>query len=273
MERRAANILMLLLLAAVARADDAGDIVRRSLDRDLLNFERLKNYTYQERIEEREYDGKGKLKKTDIETSEILILGGRPYARQIARNDKPLSEKDARKEQEKVDKELAKRQNESSAEKAQHEKARAEQRKFMHEFTEAFNFRILAEENVSGKPAWKIEAEPKPGYRPQDSKAKIFLKVRGKVWIDQADYQWVKAEGEATGTLSFALGMFRIASGGSLSFEQTRVNDEVWLPTRIKIRGDARLAYLKNVHGEVDITYRDYKKFQTDSRIVTVEDR
>jgi hypothetical protein len=37
-----------------------------------------------------------------VETEEILILMGRPYGRLIERDDKPLSEKEALKEQQKV---------------------------------------------------------------------------------------------------------------------------------------------------------------------------
>ncbi len=37
-------------------AQDPLDIVRRSLERDTENFERLKDYTYQQREEDRELD-------------------------------------------------------------------------------------------------------------------------------------------------------------------------------------------------------------------------
>ncbi len=50
------------------------------MDRDLLNFERLKNYTYTERDEERSYDKHDKLTKTQVETYDIAILGQRAYA-------------------------------------------------------------------------------------------------------------------------------------------------------------------------------------------------
>lgn len=250
-------------------AQDPLEIVRRSLERDTENFERLKDYTYQQREEDRELDPKGNLKKTESETSEILIMAGRPYERLVARDDKALSEKDAHKEQEKMDRELARRQNLSGKEQAKLEKERAENRKFLRELPDAFSFRLLGEENISGKPAWVIDAEPRPGFHPKDSNAKILAKVRGKVWVDQSEYQWVKVEGEVLDTLSFGLALFRLAAGGRMSFEQTRVNDEVWLPAHIYIRADARLAYVKKLHAEIDITYRDYKKFQADSRLVS----
>jgi hypothetical protein len=258
-----------LLLASAAFAQDANEIIRRASDRDFTNFENRKNYTYQERTELRQYNGKGKLSKTEIETSEVLILEGQPYEKLIARDDKPLSEKDAAKEQRKLDKEVDKRRRQSASEKAKLEKERLEEQKYLREFTEAFDFKVVGAEEVSGKPCWIITVTPKPGYRPKNSEAKMFTKLRGKVWIDKSEYHWVKAEGEAIDTLSFGFFLFRVAPGATVSFDQVRVNGEVWLPARISVRAEARIALLKKMRAEIDITYREYHKFQADSKIVT----
>ena len=263
------RILLAVFATCSLWAQDPLEIVRRSLDRDLSNFERLKDYTYQQREENREYDAHGKVKKTESETSDVLILAGRPYERVIARNDKAVSEKDARKEQDKMDRELTRRQNLSAKEQAKLEKERAENRKFLREVPDAFSFRLVGEETISGKPAWVIDAEPRADFHPKDAGAKVLSKVRAKIWIDQGEYQWVKAEAEVLDTLSFGLALFRLAPGGRLNFEQTRINDEVWLPAHIYVRADARLAYVKKLRAEIDVTYRDYKKFQADSRIVS----
>jgi hypothetical protein len=177
-------------------------------------------------------------------------------------------EKKAKKEQDEMDKELAKREHMSDHDKAKLEKERAEERAYLREIPDAFDFKIVGEDTVSGKPAWVIEATPIAGYKFKDSKAKILLKIHGKVWIDQSEYRWVKVEAEALDGFSFGLGLLKIEPGGSFTFEQTRVNDEVWLPSRVYFRGEARLAYVKKMRAEVEVTYRDYKKFQTDSRIL-----
>jgi hypothetical protein len=56
-----------------------------------------------------------------------------------------------------------------------------------------------------------------------------------------------------------------------MTFEQTRVNDEVWLPKRVTIELAARVLLLKNIRSEIEVTYRDYRKFQSDSRVVGFE--
>jgi len=272
-------IALLTCVAALAQSvpetdpADATEIVRKSVAHDLINFERLKNYTYTERDEARAYDTHGKLKKLEIDTYEILIMGGRDYARQIERDDKPLPEKDARKEQEKMDKELMKREHESAADKAKQEKERQEERRFLNEVPEAFVFKLVGEEDVSGKPAWVIDAEPKRGYEPKDRRAKMITKLHGRIWIDKGEYQWVKVDAQALDALSFGFRMVQIEPGASVQFEQTRINDEVWLPASARIYADARVVFLKRLHSEVDIKFSDYRKFQADSHLVAGDSR
>ena len=250
-------------------AQDPLDIVRRSVERDWTDFSSIQNYTYQEHNELRQYAKDGRISNTRSETHEILILDRRPYQRLTARDGRPLSEADARKEQAKLDREAGKRAHESPAQRARYERDMADERRFIREIPDAFTFRLEGTETVSGQPAWVIDAEPQPGYRAVTSDAKMFARLRAKIWIEQATYHWVKLDAQALATLSFGLGLLRVAPGGTLHFEQTRVNDEIWLPSAILVRADARLALVRKVRAEFDIRYSGYRKFQSDSRIVT----
>jgi hypothetical protein len=49
------------------------------------------------------------------------------------------------------------------------------------------------------------------------------------------------------------------------------VNDEVWLPSKATTRINAKLALLKTIRAEVDVQWREYRKFRTESRIVAPE--
>ena len=262
--------VLLLALGAPAQepAPDPLDIVRRSVERDWTDFESRKNNTYQERSEFRQYGRTRTAAKVRSETNEILILGGRPYERLTARDDKLLSAREERREQTKLDNELSKRQHESPAEQARYQKERTEERAFIRELPDAFTFRLVKTDTVSNQPAWVIEAQPKPGYRAVHSRAKDFAKVRATIWIEQATYHWVKVDADVLSTISVGFGLLRVAPASSMHFEQTRVNDEIWLPSSMIVRFDARLALLKVLRGEYDIRYSNYRKFQSDSRIV-----
>jgi hypothetical protein len=263
-------VAALVALAGAAGAQDAAEILRRSIEHDASNVERLKNYTFVERNEERMYDGAGRVKSTESQTYEILILAGRPWGRLIERNDKPLEAKEARREQEKLDRELAKRKSETDRERARGEedKDTIQSRRFLREVPQAFVLSIDGVEQIGGRPVWVISATPRAGYRPKLPHGDVLTKVRGKIWIDQAEYQWVKVDAEAIAPLSFGLGLLRVAPGGTLHFEQTRVNDEVWLPSHAEIHAEARVVYVRKLRAEMDIRYRDYRKFQSDSRVL-----
>jgi len=50
--------------------------------------------------------------------------------------------------------------------------------------------------------------------------------------------------------------------------ERVRLNDEVWLPSRVRVAGSARLALVKKLNVEQELTYRNYRKFQSDSELI-----
>ena len=62
----------------------------------------------------------------------------------------------------------------------------------------------------------------------------------------------------------------RLHKGSRILIDQVRVNNEVWLPSHVAVKLDARVALLKSVNIAEDVTYRDYKKFRTDTKIVPV---
>jgi hypothetical protein len=45
----------------------------------------------------------------------------------------------------------------------------------------------------------------------------------------------------------------------------------VWLPQHAEIKLDARIALLKEVSESIHLTYNDYRKFRTDTKISIVD--
>jgi hypothetical protein len=244
------------------------EIIRRSVERDARNVERAANYTYLQHNENKTLDKNGKVNKTERETLEILMLGGRPYEHLIERDGKPLPAKEAQAEQKKLDKEAAKRAKETDRDRAQREKERREQRAIASELPNAYDFTLLGEERVNGRMAWKIRGEPKAGFKPRQSRAGIFRNMRGTLWIGQEDYEWVRADVEVIKTISWGWFVLRIPPGARIEFTQMRVNDELWVMQKAHLRADAKLGMMKTFRIENDVTYSNYRKFSTESRIV-----
>ena len=258
--------------APALSADQIRELIRQVAERDMENDKKQRDYTYIEREEEHRLDGKGQVKSTETKTSEVMMLYGDQIERLIAKNDKPLSAKDAAKEDERIQKLTDKRKNETSEQRAkrlkQEEKDREETRQFVGEIADAFNFHLAAMENLEGRETYVIDAEPRPGFEPHGKGAKFLPKFRFRVWIDKAEGQWVKLDAEAIDTVSLGLFLARVHKGSRIVIEQTRVNDEVWLPRHVAVNVDVRLALVKNFDIAQDVTYRDYKKFRSDTRVV-----
>lgn len=84
--------------------DQIHQLITRAADRDLENDKQQRDYTYVQREEQRKLDGQGEVKSTETKTYEVMELYGEQVQRLIAKDDKPLSEKDSAKEEEKIQK-------------------------------------------------------------------------------------------------------------------------------------------------------------------------
>jgi hypothetical protein len=267
-------ILLLLILAvpAVASAQNPTEIIRRATELDQRNTEISRSYTFLERQEQRDLDAGGKVRKTESNTFDVTLLEGSPYRRLVARNDKPLSQADQRKEEEKLQKSITDRRHETPEQRRQRiaewERKKQKQREPLKELLEAFNFKLAGEEALNGGVAYVIDGTPKPGYRPKSTSTAFFPKVNVRFWIGKQDYQWVKVDLESLDTISFGGFLIRLAKGTHVTIENEWVNNEVWLPKRAHIKGSVRIALVKVMRGEITYTFSDYKKFQADSRIV-----
>ena len=243
-------------------------------EKDIENDKRQRDYTYIERHVEHKLDGKDQVKSTEAKTYEVMELYGEQVMRLIEKDDKPLSEKEAAKEEERIRKLTDKRKNESEDERRKREekeeKDRGQGRKFVREVADAYNFRLVGIEQVDGRDAWVIDGEPRPGYEPHMKDAKFLPKFHGRVWIDKNDLQWMKLDVECIDTVSLGWVLARIHRGTRVVIEQTRVNDEVWLPRHVAFKFNARVALFKGYNVDGEQSYRDYKKFRSSTKIVGV---
>ncbi len=252
------------------------DLFRVVADKDIENEKRQRDYTYIDREVENKLDGKGQTKSTEVKTYEILEIYGEPVRRLIEKDDKPLDAKDAAKEEEKIQKIIDKRKNESDDEGRKREekdvKEREDGRKFVREIADAYDFKLVGSEYVGGREAWVIDGEPRPGFEPHMKESKFLSKFHGRVWIDKRDLQLAKMDIEAIDTVSVGWVLARIHKGTRVMLEQTRVNDEVWLPRHVTFKVDARVALFKGFNVDGEQQFRDYRKFRTSSKIVGISE-
>lgn len=251
---------------------DPKEIIRRAVAADDRSSKLERYYTYQNRQVTKRLDKKGGEKSEEIMTYDITVYYGEQYSRLIQKNDKPLTDKEQKKEDEKLNKFLDKRKNESDEDRrkrlAREEKDREQAKAFTKDVMNAYAFRLLADEKVDGRDVYVIAATPRKDFRPTQPHADMLTKLIGKIWIDKNDYGVAKLEVEAIDTISFGWFLARLHKGAHFNLEQTRINNEVWLPKSFAVTASARLLLVKNEAFAAEGTFSNYKKFSTSVRIL-----
>ncbi|MFN0106143.1 MAG: hypothetical protein ACKV2U_29140 [Bryobacteraceae bacterium] len=261
------------IAACALYAQDPRAIIEKSVQQYRQNDELVGRYAYLETAAEQEWKD-GRRTKLQTEAHEIISLYGQPYRRLVAKDGKPLSAVEEKKEQGKIDKLAAERAKETAAQRerrlAKYAEERRRQRAFLQDIPKAYSFQLAGETNLGGRAAWMIDATPVASYQPSDSRARMLKKFKGRFYVGKLDSTLLKVEAEAIDSVSFGLVLARLEPGARFSLERTRVNNEVWMPVRIKVDFDARLALLKKIRVDVRIDYSDFRKFQSDSKFLAV---
>ncbi len=272
---------LLLLLAASASAEDARELVRRAVERDFINWERLRNYTFVENLEAKVSVGWGVRVGSGVKL-DVLILYGEPFHRVLERNGRPLSDEEQYRQQVALDRFAALRAVETPAQRRQRlqnefDKHIAESA-YLREIPDAFDFSIAGQKTIAGRRVLVIQAEPRPGYEPKDERARLFTALRVRIWIDPESDSWVKFQAEVIGDTEQSLRInsaaidatiANIREGTRFEFEQQRLNDEVWAPKRSYVRLVGRRAN-RNTTVEQTQTESNYRRFRAETQIVPV---
>jgi hypothetical protein len=234
---------------------DARQIVAQSIAVAERSWQARGHYTFMERDEDRRLDALGQVKSENVDVTRMILVNGIRFEQLIEHNGQlPSAE-----EQKKSDKDLEKLKHETPEEQAARLRKDQENRSFLRDLLEAFDFHLIGEEIVGGRPAYVFQATPHPGYRAHGKYGKLFSKVEGKLWVDKQDLGWVKVDGEVTQSFSIGLLVARVQRGSHIIMEQTCVGDAVWVPKRLQMRASARIFFVKSLDLERILTYSDYR--------------
>ncbi|MCL6505544.1 MAG: hypothetical protein K6T59_00820 [Bryobacteraceae bacterium] len=258
---RLAALVSFCCLATGADTDPR-EIVRRSVQ----VFDRAdyaSQYNFVEQILTREFDGDGRLKSVSLKTHEVVMADGTPCRRLLERDGKPLPPEEEREQQESLRKCIETRRKETPEQRRRRleefERRRKRYQKAIREIPDAFLFRLEGEETIAGHRVWVVGAEPRPDYRPRDRFARLFTALKGRLWINQQDYNWVRLEAELIDTVTFGWILVRIHEGARVRMEQTRIGNGVWLPRSMWLHVSARIGLVRLVRMEEETRFWGYR--------------
>ena len=236
---------------------DVRQFVESSLAATQRHWLERRHYSYVERAESRRRDLDGRVKSEEIEISRTTLVNDVPFEQLIERNGQPPSAWEERTQ----NTALGKVKRETPAQVARQEREEeGEASSLVQEVPNAFDFQLLGEETIHGRPTYVLHATPRPTYQARGTYGRVLSKVEGKVWIDTHDLVWMKIDGHVIQPFSIGVFIVRLLRGSQVTIEQTRVDDGNWMPTRVEVRASATLLLLKSLVIERILTYSDYRR-------------
>jgi hypothetical protein len=233
---------------------DARQIVGLSVAATERSWQARGHFTYTERDEDRRLDAHGQVKANNVDVSRMILVNGARFEQLMEHNGLPPSTEERRKR----DEQLEKLKHETREERAARLRKDQENRSFLEEVLQAFDFQLVGEEIADDRSAYVLQATPHPGYYGHGKYGKMFSKVEGKLWVDKQDFGWIKVDGQVTQSFSMGLFVARVQRGSHIVMEQISVGDAVWVPKRLEVRASARILFLKSLDIERILTYSDY---------------
>jgi hypothetical protein len=209
------------------------------------------------------------LNRTDqCRVYEITTIEGSPYERLVAINNHPLSSAQQREEQSKLDRETLRRQRETARERksrlASYGDERAEQHMLMQQLVAAFAFELVGEEQLDGIACYVLDAKPNAEYRPPVEKARVLTGMKGRLWIDKAQYHWVRVEAEVTKPVEFGFFIAKVKPGTTFELRQAPVGG-VWLPKSFLETVNASVLGFYGFQTREETYYSDYRQVMLDA--------
>jgi len=245
----------------------------KEIDDNQKAIDKLKeNYAGSQSEDETEFEGDGRVKKHDVSEYTFFYLNGDEVTTLVKKDGKPLSEAEQKKENEKMQKRIEEHQKHAAKKEAKEEKAKEEGKSDEKDepgieiFLRACQFVNPRRERFRGQDVLVFDFEPNPEFKPHKLVEKVVQKLAGVVWVDEKAHDVARLEAYFTGDMKIGGGLLaNLQKGTSFVFEQSFVNNEVWLPTYMEAHVGVRFLLVKGIKASIVTRYWDYKKFNVET--------
>jgi len=249
----AALLLAGVLLGPSEPLPDGNTLVRELARKQRHWEEVLNSYTYDVQVVREELDKDGKVAKRRDRGYEVFYVKGRPVWRLVKDEGRSL---DADR-QAKVDREVKEKVDAINGGRVAAELPGVR----LSAILERYDFRAVERQTPGERPAIVLDFTPRPGSRPLEHD-NVLRVLAGRVWVDEAEREVVRAEIRNTAGVKVLLGLGASVSTVSATFEFRKVGDTLWLPVREETQASGRVMLLKTFRTRVVLSYDHFRRFQ-----------
>lgn len=268
------GLLLFLVLGQAARSQQPGR--QQSASQPLPDIRQLmyevqahqrqldkvrENYTYSTFETTQDIDSNGKVTKTESVEQEDFFVNGHLIARTVKKDGKPLGDHDQQKETDRVTKLVEK------AEKTPPDQPLEGQKISISRLLEIMEVRNPRRETYHSRSTVVFDFVGRKDAKTHGLLEDVSKKLLGTLWIDEADRQVAHMDVSFIDNFHVAGGLLaNIQKGSNFHFDQSPVNDGLWLPTGGQGAMQAKLLMVKNLRRNFQERDYDYKRFRVDTQ-------
>jgi len=202
-------------------------------------------------------------KKTHTDEYQAFYVGNTEVLQHVSRDGKPLSDADAKKEQERVDKLVAKLKSHEN------KPAKGEVHLSASGLLKVATFTNPRREMLNGRPTLVFDYTGDPHAEAKDLGEQVMRELAGTLWVDEHDDAIVRLNGTLQKNFNVGGGLLvNIKKGSSFDFNQSLINNEIWFPAEIVWHTHGRFLLIKGFNGDGRETFADYRKLKTSVTIL-----
>ena len=219
------------------------------------------NYTYTSYQVVQDIDENGQVKKTESSEYNDFFVNGHVIERKVKSNDKPLDAHEEEKETGRVKKLVEK------AEKTPRDQALEGQTISVSRMLDIMDVRNERREMYRGEPAIVFDFVGRKDAKTHGMAEDASKKLQGTIWISETDRQVAHLEVSFDDNFRLAGGLVAtVQKGSNFRFDQSKVNDEIWLPTGAEGTMQARLLLVKKLRQHFKERVYDYQRFKVETQ-------
>jgi hypothetical protein len=202
----------------------------------------------------------------------------------VAENGAPLAPDRASKEEKRVAEELEKAEREAPKLKEKRDRKLAERKAKqkakggeggeeeedgdigISTFLRACEFISPRRERFRERDVIVFDFRPRAGFKPSNRGESLASKLSGVIWVDPAERQVMRLEGRLVDSFKMGGGLLAsVKEGSAFIFEQTRLDEGIWLPRYSQVNASARIMLFAGMSINETHEFSDYKRFSTKS--------
>lgn len=244
----------------------------RDVERNQRQSEAIeRDYLFHSVLTRQETDSHGQIKKTTVEEYDTYWVNGVRVGRLMKKDGKDLTAEEVAKENERIDKEAAKAHEKRDRADAEGKEtdSHGDEEITVSRLLELGSFTNPRRVQLNGRDTIAIDYLGDPKAKTRNRNEEVIRDLEGTAWIDEQDRMLARVDEHFVNAFKIGGGLIvNVQKGTSISMEQTKVNGEVWLRSRIEAQGAARTLLFFSFSGSLHVVDSDYRKFRTTSTIL-----